>query len=142
MTNPDQLRELLAVLSELRTTITRSLETSVPSSEDPLVDLLARSQSLVLAHPAESAGLVQALAAIGRRHAATPEGAQLLQGLLASPKVAELRTAWEAVTLNLLDEVTPTGSAPAAWVDLMLDGASAAHIAQAAEQIRPEGFAG
>lgn len=142
MTTPNQLRELLAALNELQSTVARALAVPASTSDDPLVDLLARSQALVLAHPAESAGLVQGLAAIGRRHAATPEGAALLSGLLASAEVTELRTAWEAITLNLLDEVVPSGSIPAAWVDLMLDGAAAAHIAEAAESLRPEGFAG
>lgn len=142
MTTPDQLRELLAALNGLQSTVAQALQVPASTSDDPLVDLLARSQALVLTHPAESAGLVQGLAAIGRRHAATPEGAELLRGLLASAEVAELRTAWEAITLNLLDGITPAGSVPAAWVDLMLDGAAAAHIAEAAESLRPEGFAG
>ena len=90
MTTPDQLRELLATLNGLQSTVAQALQAPASTSDDPLVDLLARSQALVLAHPAESAGLVQGLAAIGRRHAATPEGAELLRGLLASAEVAEL----------------------------------------------------
>ena len=141
--NHDQLAELLAALDGLRTTIVASLDSSTAgTSDDPIVDLMLRSQALVLTHPAAAAGVVDSLAELGRRHAATAEGAALVDALTRSEAVADLRTAWEAITLNLLDGATTGPSIPAAWIDLMLDGVSAEHVAASAEALRPEGFAG
>lgn len=147
---PEHLAELLQALDELRRTVVQTVAPPAPHTsahehdsglDGPLIDLLRSTRSVVVGHPQASSQVVQALAAIGRAHAGTADGADLVARLVDSPQVAELRTTWEAMTLNLLDEPTPAGAIPAAWADVALDQITASTLASHAERLRPEGFA-
>lgn len=152
-TDPARLAELLAVLDSLQSTLTNALTGSRPQARgvsdaaatqtalSPVAAMLLHVQTAILRNPAAAKGAVVALSQLGRSHAATPEGAELLDRIVASPQVAKLRTLWETVTLNVLDEIDEPSPVPAAWLDLVLDGLANDGLADAIAAIRPEGFA-
>lgn len=156
-----QLGDLLVALDGLRSTLIAGLgapdtlraeSSSAAGTGDatPLVSLMVAARSAVLANPSLARGTVSALARLGRSHAATPEGAVLLERLAGAPEVAQLRALWEAVTLNVLDDIDEESPVPAAWLEVILDtlaGPDAGHgvadhgLADAIAAVRPEGFA-
>lgn len=147
-TDPAKLTELLHALDDLRSTLADALNTGArhlsPQPEpgvSTLAAMMMAAQSNILNNPAGAKGAVDALSQLGRAHAATPEGAELLDRIVASPQVAQLRTLWETVTLNVLDEIDEPSPIPAAWLDLVLDSAANEHLADAIAAVRPQGFA-
>lgn len=147
-TDPAKLAELLHALDGLRSTLMGALapdRDQIPVGPDlgvsPIAAMMLAAQSSILNNPAAAKGAVMALSKLGRAHAATPEGCELLRGVVASPQVAQLRTLWETVTLNVLDEIDEPSPIPAAWLDLVLDSAANEHLADAIAAVRPQGFA-
>ncbi len=72
--------------------------------EDELSSALQNAHRLLLKHPVAARAAFRALAAEGRRFAATPEGKQWAARLAGSDLMRRGRSLWEVATLGMLEE--------------------------------------
>jgi len=79
-------------------------EDDAPEPEDELTALLQQLQLAVLCHPVAAQAAFRSLVAEGRRFSQTDAGAAWAARLEGSPLVTRGRLAWEALTLNALDD--------------------------------------
>lgn len=110
-------------------------------AEGQLVEFLTDMRRSLLTHPTAARAIVGFLVAEGRRYAETPEGQRTYSAMTRSPDVETLRTIWEKVTLNLLDDEDDDGPVPEAWVELIRDLAVGSGLDRLATQLRPDGLA-
>lgn len=113
----------------------------VNDPEERIVELLGEVRRSMLAHPATARAIVAFLAAEGRRFLDTEDGRRTYAGMVSSPEVETLRTVWEKVTLNLLDDESDDGPIPEAWVELVRDLAVGSGLDRLADRLRPDGLA-
>lgn len=106
-----------------------------------LSDVLLEVRKALLTHPTAARAIVGFLAAEGRRYTETEQGRQAYLAMTVSPEVETLRTVWEKVTLNLLDDESDPGPVPQAWVELVRDLAAGAGLDRVANRLRPDGLA-
>src|SRR6185312_11933483 len=129
---PEVLVGMLAELERIRELTLDLVERNAPrllpappdeatGSERSVYDLLLGARRAVLGNPAAARGLHDLLVAEGRRYAATPDGAELRDGLVRSEAVENLRRIWETVSLNVLDGPAAPSAGPDAWADLLAD---------------------
>ncbi|WP_437960346.1 hypothetical protein WME76_12340 [Sorangium sp. So ce119] len=81
-------------------------------ADDPAAELLGKLHEIVFRHPVAAQALFRAFIAEGRAFATTDEGKLWVERLSRSDLVRQGRVAWDAVTLNVLDDreetVVPT----------------------------------
>jgi hypothetical protein len=82
-----------------------------------LVHMLAEAQRRIAAHPRVVAALISALAAEGRRFAATDEGRRCRAALLRSARLHRAQLVWDAFGLDRFARAA-TGFTPRDWIDL------------------------
>ncbi len=83
--------------------------------------LLESIRSAAFRHPVAVQSAFAALVAEGRRYAETPEGVELLDGLLNSPTLSRMRVAWEVLTMSAFVE-KPEGALPSVFVENLVRG--------------------
>jgi hypothetical protein len=138
-----QLAALIAALDGVKLAASQLLGSAAGpmAAGDPVTGLVIEGRASLLRNPAVAAGLVRALARLGAQHAQTPAGAELLERLVRSDGVERLRTLWETVTFNVLDEVESPSVVPSAWLDLVLDTLADDGLERAVRQAGPRGYA-
>jgi hypothetical protein len=151
--NPEAMIGMLAELERIRELTLDLIERETPQlrpippdgvggAERTAFDLLLGARRAVLGNPAAARRLHDLLVAEGRRYAATPDGAQLRDALVASEAVENLRRVWETLSLNVLDGPAAPNGAPDAWADLLADVVMGHGLDDSTlERLRPEGFA-
>lgn len=150
---PEALIGMLAELERVRELTIDLIEQQAPQllppppvegtgTERTMYELLIGARRAVLGNPAAARGLHDLLIAEGRRYAATPDGVQLRDALIASEAVENLRRVWETLSLNVLDGPAASGAAPEAWAELLADAVVGRGLDDAIlSRLRPEGFA-
>ena len=150
---PESLIQLLAELERVRGLTLDLVEHRAPrllpappedsnGQERTVFELLLGARRAVMGNPAAARELHDLLVNLGRRYAATPAGARLRDGLVASDAVENLRRIWETVSLNVLDGPAAVHAAPDAWADLLADAVIGHGLDDAIHaRLRPEGFA-
>jgi hypothetical protein len=138
-----QLAALIAALDGVKLAASQLLGSAAAptAAGDPVTGLVIEGRASLLRNPAVAAGLVRALARLGAQHAQTPAGAELLERLVRSDGVERLRTLWETVTFNVLEEVESPSVVPSAWLDLVLDTLADDGLERAVRQAGPWGYA-
>jgi hypothetical protein len=91
--------------------------------EHDLRGWLREAHRILLEHPVAAKAAYAALAAEGRRHAATPAGASLRRRLLASPRVRRLALLFRSLTLGMLDDDEPAAALPSTYLDNLVRAA-------------------
>lgn len=139
----ERIRGLTLDLIEQQTPrLTPVPEAEIRGAELTMYELLAGARRAVLGNPAAARALHDMLVAEGHRYAATQEGAQLRDALIASPAVENLRRIWETLSLNVLDGPADPHCAPTAWAELLADAVTGRGLADSIlTPLRPEGFA-
>lgn len=129
----NSLVQMLAEIERLRGVANQMLLASVhgvnlpPRPDDlppeiaELADAMEKARLAMLQNPSAARALVKVLIAEGRRYAATPPGQVWELHINASPHLRYLRDLWEAVTLDVLDDIDETDAVPTAWIDLLSD---------------------
>lgn len=142
---------MVAELERIRNLVTRMAVES-PGSErrDPppdlspeeleLRDMLASARVAMLQSPTGARSLVNFLVAEGRRFADTEEGAAWHATIVAAPQTERLRQLWEAVSLNVLDDIDEDADVPTAWLDVLDDLVRARGVDDLIDALRPEGL--
>ncbi len=77
---------------------------------------LRQMQEVLWRFPMAARAAYSALVAEGRAYEQTPEGAELMQQLLRSPRSHRLRVIWEVLTLSSMDE-GGAGAVPTMFLD-------------------------
>jgi hypothetical protein len=150
---PEVLVSMLAELERIRELTLNLVEQQAPQllpvppeaadgAERTVFELLLGARRAVLGNPAAARGLHDLLVAEGCRYGATPAGARLRDGLIASEAVENLRRIWETVSLNVLDGPAAPNAAPDAWAELLADAVVGHGLEDTIlARLRPEGFA-
>jgi hypothetical protein len=107
--------------------VTPRLVFEEPPPEDPLAAPLRHIQAAILEHPLAAQALFRSLVAEGRRFAHTEEGSQWAERLAGTPLVQRGRLAWEALSLNALDD-DPDVVLPSAVVDAFVQAISSSTL--------------
>ncbi len=142
---------MVAELERIRNVVTRmamdgpqSVRPEPPSDlsaeERELRDVLAQTRLAMLQSPTGARSLVQFLVAEGRRFAETDEGAAWHAAIVGAPETERLRQIWEAVSLNVLDDIDEDTEVPTAWLDVLDDLISARGVDDLIDSLRPEGL--
>lgn len=88
------------------------------AAREQLVDhALHQLARAIVKHPIAAQSAYRALVREGRAFAETDEGRRIRGQLARSELVARLRTAWELVTLGMLDDDTPPGAIPSVMIE-------------------------
>lgn len=95
--------------------------------DDDLAALLRHIQAAILEHPLAAQAAFRALVAEGRRFAETDEGAAWAARLSGAPLVTRGRLAWEALSLNALDD-DPEVVMPSAVLDAFVQALGSADL--------------
>jgi hypothetical protein len=120
--------------------IARPLPEDLSDDEKRVVGLLNRVRELVLSQPAAGKAITSFLVAEGRRFAGSDEGAAWLECLRDAPEVERLRQIWEAMTLNVFDDIEDAEDVPDAWADLIADLAAIGNVNRIVTALLPEGL--
>jgi hypothetical protein len=95
-------------------------ETNLPADADgPLLRVLADAHRALLQHPIAAKAAHAALAAEGRRFAATDEGARLKERLTRSREVQRAALLWRALTMGMLGD-DDEAVLPSTWLDNLM----------------------
>ena len=95
--------------------------------DDDLAVLLRHIQAAILEHPLAAQAAFRALVAEGRRYAETDRGAAVAARLSGSALVQRGRLAWEALSLNALDD-DPEVVLPSAVLDAFVQAIGSANL--------------
>lgn len=129
----NSLAQMLAEIERLRGVANQMLLESIHGANLPprpddlppeisdLANVMERARLAMLQNPAGARALVKVLIAEGRRYVETPQGQVWESHINASPHLRYLRDLWEAVSLDLLDDIDETDPVPTAWIDLLSD---------------------
>jgi hypothetical protein len=101
----------------------RAAGAALAPDEHDLRGWLREAHRILLEHPVAAKAAYAALAAEGRRHAATPVGASLRRRLLASPRVRRLALLFRSLTLGMLDDDEPAAALPSTYLDNLVRAA-------------------
>lgn len=111
--------------------------TAGPSSdaERRLAEVALRAHAMLVEHPLAARSLVAALAAEGRAHARTEEGAALRARLLRSRFVRRGALLWSSLTMGLIDDKEPA-LLPSAYLDVLVQLGERADLEQVLGDLR------
>lgn len=103
----------------------RQARDDAPRSEEADAELLlretaVRAHAFLVEHPLAARALVSALAAEGRRFAATEDGAALRARLLGSRLIRRGSLLWNSLTMGLIDGTEPS-ALPSAYIDRLVE---------------------
>lgn len=93
-------------------------DAATPEPSHDLAAQLRRSQHAIASHAHTLRAAVAALAAEGRRYAATPEGRRLQAALIDTPLARRGRAVWEALSMQQFD--APVDGSPSAHIAALL----------------------
>ena len=144
--------EMVAELERIRSVVTRlateplrnqaaaEMPADLSEDEQALVALLSSARTAMLQSPSGANALVRFLVTEGQSFAATSEGARWHAALVGAPEVERLREIWEAVSLNVLDDLDDDATIPTAWLDVLNDLVTANGVDRLIESLRPDGL--
>src|SRR5262245_52464143 len=118
-----------------------AIPTIVLPAEDRTVELLGTLHELVLRHPAAAQAIFRAFVAEGRAFAKTDEGRRWAEHLSRTDLVRQGRVAWDAVTLNALDD-QPATVLPTAILDAFARAIASADLHALLAEVLDESLVG